>query len=427
LYRGQKYCRQRSVESVILELEHAKSMPATRMISVYDDLFTFNREWVLEFAAQYKSRIALPFWCYTHPSKVNKEVFEALVDAGLENTAMGVQSGSERVLYEVFNRKTPRSKILEAAAVLKDLRCRAQIDLITANPFETDDDRRDTLDLMLAMPKNTKISDYDRAWCYCQSRLTYFPNSRISQMVEEQGIDTDFNPDVASFWEMLHELAFLDYLPPSAVMYLSYLYDEFRTTARDFKPETGAEWIRMNLLDRPLKEISDLAGSGPDSDDIARASGWIPTAEELSVEEVRVIMDGVMAARAKAAGMEVARPEEAEGDEKERRVAHGLELLRTLSPERRLQRVKEHLGVETALVARLADRIEQLAAERQGLWKEIDARGKWALSLEEAVRTRDEIIRDLQRRKTDDLAVAASAGTDNATAGRAIPPSGLAS
>ena len=106
--------------------------------------------------------------------------------------------------------------------------------------FDNDDDRRDTLDLMQAMPKSTQTNNYERAWYCCQSRLTYFPHSRISHMVEEQGINTEFDPDLASFWEMLHEIAFMDHLPQSAVMYLSYLFDEYRESSGDFRPETGA-------------------------------------------------------------------------------------------------------------------------------------------------------------------------------------------
>jgi radical SAM superfamily enzyme YgiQ (UPF0313 family) len=384
LYRGQRYCRQRSVDSVIDELAKAKAIPGTTMVSIYDDLFTFNREWALEFARRYKQEIALPFWCYTHPSKVHKDVFEALVDAGLNNTAMGVQSGSERTLYEIFNRKTSRAKILEAATVLKDLKCRAQIDLITANPFETDDDRRDTLDLMLEMPKNTAMSDHDRAWYYCQSRLTYFPNSRISQMVEEQGIDTHFDPDVASFWEMLHELAFMDHLPRAGVLYLSYLYEEYRASAKDFKPETGAEWIWLHLLDRPIRELLPLLEGETGESLIGEAVGWVPTVEELTTAEFRTLMDAAVP----EPGIDEA--------EKSRRLSAARAVLRELSPERRVQRVKESLRSHAALVVKLADDIQHRAVEQRRLWEEVERRGKWGLERDHTVKERDQAIQKLQ-------------------------------
>jgi radical SAM superfamily enzyme YgiQ (UPF0313 family) len=384
LYCDQRYCRQRTVESVLLELEHAVNRFPTRMVSIYDDLFTLNREWALQFAAEFRKRIGLPFWCYTHPAKVTIEVHKALLAAGLNNTAMGVQSGSERTLYRVFNRRTSRAKITHAASVLKELNCRVQIDLITANPFETDDDRRDTLDLMQAMPKITRTDDPDRAWYYCQSRLTYFPNSRISQMAKEQGVDVEFDPDVASFWEMLHELAFMDHLPQGAVMYLSYLYGEYRGTAGDFKPETGGRWIRERLQDRPLTEISELFAEGGNGGVEAKL-GWIPTPEELTFSEVRILMDGVHALRAGA-----------DDEETAKRVAGARDLLEKLAPEKRVLALKEALRSQASTIDRLACTVQMRAAEQGALQEEVDKRGKWALDLDRTVSERDALIRQLQ-------------------------------
>ncbi len=383
LYCDQRYCRQRTVESVLLELEHAVNKFPTRMVSVYDDPFTLNREWALQFAAEYRRRIALPFWCYTHPAKVSKEVHQALLEAGLNNTAMGVQSGSERTLYRIFNRRTSRNKILHAASVLKELNCRVQIDLITANPFETDDDRRDTLDLMQAMPKITRTDSPDRAWYYCQSRLTYFPNSRISQMAKEQGVDMNFDPDVASFWEMLHELAFIDHLPQGAVMYLSYLYDEYRCNAGDFKPQTGARWIQSTLRNRPITEIVELSDGGNGS--VEAKLGWIPTPEELTFPEVRTLMDGVYALRAGTGDEEMGK-----------RVTGARDLLEQLTPETRVRAVKEMLWSHASTIGRLAGEVQSRAREEGELREEVDKRGKWALELDRTINERNALIRQLQ-------------------------------
>ncbi|MBN1826877.1 MAG: radical SAM protein [Candidatus Eisenbacteria bacterium] len=385
LYRGQRYCRQRSVESVIGEMERAKAVPGTTMISIYDDLFNFNREWTLEFARQYKEKIGLPFWCYTYPSRVLKDVMEALVDAGLNNTAMGVQSGSERTLFEVFNRKTPRAKILEAASVLKGLKCRVQIDLITANNFETDDDRRETLDLMLRMEKNTRFNGPDRAWYYCQSRLTYFPHSTITHMAVERGLTDPFDPDYASFWEMLNELAFYDPIPRSAVMALSYRYEAYRASAKDFRTETGALWIMKNVLHKPIRELSALF----DGDENAlreKAGGWVPSPEEVNLDEIRTLLDGALAASG-------------EGDPEKRgeRIMLARNLLGRLTPEVRSLRLKEELIERSDLVLRLADDIGRRSEERIKLWREVEQRGKWALDLDRTVKERDRSVEELQK------------------------------
>jgi len=370
LYRDQKYCRQRSVASVIAEMEAAKNRPDTTMFSIYDDLFNVNRRWALEFASEYGKRIAMPFWCYTHPMAVNKEVHEALLDVGLNNTAMGVQSGSERILYHLYNRRTPRRSILKAAAILKDLKCRVQIDLITANPFEDDNDRRDTLDLMQSMPKITRAENPVQPWYYCLSRLTFFPNSRISQMLKEQGINPEFDPGLASFWEMLYELALIDYLPQGAVMYLSYLYDEYKQSAEDFRPETGARWIQTRLRERPIREISELF-TGDEGGAASGSPGWIPAAGELTFSEVRVLMDGSQAVRFAA-----------DDGMRSDKIKAALNLLKELTPEKRIVQLQSdaappakpfNMAMQDSLVRRLHSELHNRFPRVQKMERKIRA------------------------------------------------------
>lgn len=384
LYKGQKYCRQRSVESVILEMEQAiATLPVTRFC-IYDDLFNFSRKWTLQFAEVYKKRIGLPFWCYTYPTAIWEDSMKALVEAGLGDTCMGLQSGSMQTLNDVFQRRTPRDKILRAARILADLPVKVQVDLITANPFEDDDDRRETLELLLEMPKNTKVSNYDRAWWYSQSRLAYFPHSRITHMAEEQEIDTHFDQDRASFWELLHDLSLVDFLPPSSVMYLSYRYDEYKASCGKWEVKGAVDWIWTNVLGRPMKEIENLFRDDCGPDELRGMLGWIPSPEELSVEEMVAVMNGAIAA-VDPDGLE-------DADE---RIERARETLRELSPQLRTGRLKEELKIRGALVARMATQIQRRVEEKGELWKEIDARGRWGLALQEQVEERDSMIREL--------------------------------
>lgn len=384
LYKGQKYCRQRSVESVITEMEHAVAMfPVTRFC-IYDDLFNFSRKWTIAFAEVYKERIGLPFWCYTYPTAIWEDSMKALVDAGLGDTCMGLQSGSMHTLNDVFKRRTPRPKIIRAAKILSDLNIKVQVDLITANPFESDDDRRETLDLLLEMPKNTHVNNHDRAWWYSQSRLAYFPHSNITHMAEEQKINTDFDQDYASFWEMLHDLTLADFIPPSSVMYLSYLYDEYRTSSGNWEVKKAIDWVWENLLGRPMKEIEVLFHDEYGPDELRGMLGWIPSSEELSVNEVQVVMDGTLAS-IDPDGLE-------DGEE---RIVRARETLRELSPQVRMGRMKEQLRIRGALVAKLAANIQNRAKEKLQLWNEVEQRGLWALALQDQVTDRDSLIRDL--------------------------------
>ena len=62
-----KYLRRRSVENVIAELVAYKRKDRTSQIMFYDDVFTFDKKWIAEFAEAYKREVNIPFWVYSYP------------------------------------------------------------------------------------------------------------------------------------------------------------------------------------------------------------------------------------------------------------------------------------------------------------------------------------------------------------------------
>ncbi len=103
-----KRVRERSVENCITEPKEVKKYPHIIYINIEDDWFLFhNKEWIEEFCREYKKHIRLPFMIRVYPSKLDRDQLLMLRDAGLSWVLMGIQSGSDRVNYEVFNRKVP--------------------------------------------------------------------------------------------------------------------------------------------------------------------------------------------------------------------------------------------------------------------------------------------------------------------------------
>ncbi|HEY9036342.1 MAG TPA: radical SAM protein, partial [Pseudomonadales bacterium] len=112
--------RRMSPDKVINELKIAKYELGFTTVTFMDDVFTVNPRWLKEFLPKYKKEIDLPFFCYTYPSTHNPEILRLLVDAGCHAIAMGVQSGSERLLTEFFNRPTHFDRIIAAAQEIAD-------------------------------------------------------------------------------------------------------------------------------------------------------------------------------------------------------------------------------------------------------------------------------------------------------------------
>lgn len=93
-----KYVRFRSVDNIMKELNEAKrKIKNLKVIHFWDEIFSDEPSWIEEFNKRYKEEIGLPFKIWGHPLKVNKKVIEALVDAGLYQVVMGIQSGSPKV------------------------------------------------------------------------------------------------------------------------------------------------------------------------------------------------------------------------------------------------------------------------------------------------------------------------------------------
>jgi len=148
-----KYLRRRSVENVIEELvTYKRRRPDTALVMFYDDVFCFDRKWIARFSAAYKQKVDIPFWVYAYPDMCDPEILRSLRDVGMLHLNLGIQSGSERTLREVYGRKMDPAKILKAAQLLKNLDIYPVYDLLAANPLETEADLRATLNLIVQLP-----------------------------------------------------------------------------------------------------------------------------------------------------------------------------------------------------------------------------------------------------------------------------------
>jgi len=145
--------RRRDVQLVLDELKWAKENLNVRSVLFYDDVFTVNPRWLKEFLPRYKEEIDLPYWCYTYPTTHTRELLQLLKDTGCSSITMGVQSGSERMLKEFYNRPTKTSRVIEAAQEIIDVGIVGWFDMITKSEFETEADLRATFDFLLDLPR----------------------------------------------------------------------------------------------------------------------------------------------------------------------------------------------------------------------------------------------------------------------------------
>ncbi len=164
--------RRMSPEKAIRELLYAKDVLGYRTVTFMDDVFTVNPRWLEEFLGLYKQQVGLPFFCYTYPTTHNPKVLAMLKDAGCHAITMGVQSGSYRILTEVYDRPTKIGRVTKAAQEIVDSGIpAATFDLIPQTEFDKEEDLRETLELLLQIPKEMDSTFYNI--------MAYFPNYPI--------------------------------------------------------------------------------------------------------------------------------------------------------------------------------------------------------------------------------------------------------
>jgi radical SAM superfamily enzyme YgiQ (UPF0313 family) len=174
--------RRRSVANVIDELSEAKEKnPYLKYVLFWDNIFTANKKWCLEFAEIYRKKIRLPFFAYVYPhaSFIDREVLSTLRKANWHIVNMGIQSGSPKIRKQLYNRNESNEEILETARRLKELRFKPYYDFIKNNPLEGREELKEHLNLILSIPK---------PFVYQVFNMSFFPNYQLTKVFLRKGL-----------------------------------------------------------------------------------------------------------------------------------------------------------------------------------------------------------------------------------------------
>ncbi|MFC2061707.1 B12-binding domain-containing radical SAM protein [Elusimicrobiota bacterium] len=181
--KDEKYFSRRSVKSVIDELKLAKDkFKNLKDIRFFDDVFSIDKEWLKEFSDEYKKAIKLPFHCYLHPQATDEEMICMLKEAGLSNVKIGIQSGSSYIKKEIFDRQESEEDTVKLGKLLRKYKIPVVYDVITDSPFENEEDRRATLDLLLKLPK---------PYSMILRRLCFYNKAEITRLALNTGLITE--------------------------------------------------------------------------------------------------------------------------------------------------------------------------------------------------------------------------------------------
>jgi radical SAM superfamily enzyme YgiQ (UPF0313 family) len=141
------WVRKRSVESIIREIETMRSrFPSIEAVNIIDDLFLIRgEEEIREFVEAYRTRVNLPIEIDAFPNTITDAKIELLARLPIELISMGIQSGSQDTLRDLYNRPTRVETIAEAIRVLSSHKLNAEYHYLVSSPFETDESLLETL------------------------------------------------------------------------------------------------------------------------------------------------------------------------------------------------------------------------------------------------------------------------------------------
>ena len=193
---GHTPIRFQSINRVIDELECAiENFDFFQYVAFGDDDFLLrDQKQLLAFSEKYTKNIGLPFGICVNANTFHKEKMEILLNAGLKVIQMGIQSGSQRILDEVFDRKTKLAKtkeiISQIAPYCKSHGLKLLLDFIIDNPYETRDDIIQTYKFIINLPPEIDFNIF---------YLSFFPGTPIYNRALKDKIIEPFNEDTVLF------------------------------------------------------------------------------------------------------------------------------------------------------------------------------------------------------------------------------------
>jgi anaerobic magnesium-protoporphyrin IX monomethyl ester cyclase len=119
MYEGKgTIVRKKSVNSIIKEISEVRNKYNIKRIFFYDDIFSINKKWLLDFCKQYKS-INIPFTVGLRINNTDEEIVSNLKNAGCERALFGIECGNEPIRNQLLKRNISDVQIISVTQLLR--------------------------------------------------------------------------------------------------------------------------------------------------------------------------------------------------------------------------------------------------------------------------------------------------------------------
>jgi len=171
LYHGKgKYVRRKSPEYFVNEMHYFKQKYNFKFVRIYDDIFTYDVNWLKEFVPLYKKYIDKPFFCLGHPNCLKEEAVRLISEAGCKWIQIGIESMNEHTRNNYLNRPEKNDTIINGLKTLDKYNIRYELDFIFGLPGDDEDTFSHTVDVLKKCKSLNRVSTLN---------LSFLPKTEI--------------------------------------------------------------------------------------------------------------------------------------------------------------------------------------------------------------------------------------------------------
>lgn len=181
--------RHRSPQNVVDEIEYVlKTYPFLEGIRFFDDVFTMDKNRVLEICDQIlKRKLNLVWECEARANTIDEEIVKAMKKAGCEFIDLGIESGSDRILRNIKKQITVEQAI-EAAKIIKKAGIGLKAFFMHGLPGETYEDIKKTVFLSRYLYYNLGVEGTT------QGISIIYPGTELERIAKDSGkLPKDFS------------------------------------------------------------------------------------------------------------------------------------------------------------------------------------------------------------------------------------------
>lgn len=170
--------RLRSAQNVVHELKEVKERFGVEGFHVCDDTFNITKKRVFDICElMIREKIDMKWNAHLRVDNVDRDILAIMKKAGCYMISFGIESGSQRILDNVIEKKITLDKVRAVIKLCDELKIVRSCNFIYSLPDETNEDVRKTIDLMEEF-KGKQV---------CGPTMI-LPSSRIEKIAKAKGI-----------------------------------------------------------------------------------------------------------------------------------------------------------------------------------------------------------------------------------------------